>query len=99
LLLNFEKKQPKIPYTYTYAGIANLFSKRRAYLDVAPACSTDALFLSPLYKVYNLVSGFMVGPQMDYKHKHLMSLTGFFKSFIAKKRVHRVRGQITPLIP
>ena len=42
--LIFEKKQPKI--TYTYTGIANSFSNRRSDLDAAPACSTDAILLS-----------------------------------------------------
>jgi hypothetical protein len=71
--LIFEKKQPKI--TDTYTGIANLFSNRRAYLNADPSCGTDALLLSQLHKLY---SGFMIGPQMDYKHENLMSLTGFF---------------------
>ena len=77
--LIFEKKQPKIPYTCT--GIANLFSKRRSYLDAAPACSTDAFLLSQLHRLKKVVSGFMIDPQMDYKHEHSLSLTIFLKFY------------------
>jgi len=81
--LIFERKQPQI--TYTHTGIANSFSNRRSYLDVAPACSTDAFLLSQVH-MYKVVSDFMIGPQTDYKHEHSMSLaTFFFLSFIAKK--------------
>jgi hypothetical protein len=78
-LLNFLKET--IQNTLTYTGIENLFPNRRVYLFAA-ACSTDALLLSQLHKLYKVFSGFMIGPQMGYKHEHLMSLTVFL-SFIA----------------